>query len=73
VENLEFLSDVVPKTTTYKQIKQRKEASAKAAPPPVNGQKTLDLQMGNDAAQASNGAIDHDTMDVDGAEESAAS
>ncbi|KAK4494951.1 hypothetical protein PRZ48_014307 [Zasmidium cellare] len=55
VENLEFLSDVVPRTVTYKQHKQKqaKEASNPAA---ANGQSTLDSHVGSKDAQAVNGA-----------------
>lgn len=71
VENLEFLSDVVPKTQTFKQYKQ-KQAKESAAPkensnPLPNGQKTLDNHVGAEEAgeaQATNGAT-HDAMDVD--------
>jgi hypothetical protein len=65
VENLEFLTDVVPKTQTYKQVKQKqaKEPAAKANGV-ANGQKTLDQHMGE--AQATNGAShDPESMDVD--------
>jgi len=68
VENLEFLTDVVPKTQTYKQVKQKqaKEPVAKANGV-ANGQKTLDQHMGDvSEAQATNGAShDPDSMDVD--------
>lgn len=68
VENLEFLTDVVPKTQTYKQIKQKqaKEPAAKANGI-ANGQKTLDQHMGDAGdAQATNGAShDSESMDVD--------
>ncbi|WPH04695.1 Hypothetical protein R9X50_00758800 [Acrodontium crateriforme] len=75
VENLEFLSDVVPKTTTYKQYKQKqaKEAAIAAAggAKPTNGaahdQGTLDRHMAIPvvpAQPAMNG--DHpDAMDID--------
>ncbi|KAL1587368.1 hypothetical protein WHR41_03974 [Cladosporium halotolerans] len=68
VENLEFLTDVVPKTQTYKQAKQKqaKEPAAKANGA-TNGQKTLDQHMGEGAEeQATNGAAhDPESMDVD--------
>ncbi|KAF2164792.1 hypothetical protein M409DRAFT_67536 [Zasmidium cellare ATCC 36951] len=57
VENLEFLSDVVPRTVSYKQHKQKlaKEANNPAA---GNGQSTLDRHVGSKEAQATNGASD---------------
>ena len=69
VENLEFLTDVVPKTQTYKQVKAKmaaKEPTAKANGV-ANGQRTLDQHMGDAGeAQATNGAShDPDSMDVD--------
>lgn len=66
VENLEFLTDVVPKTQSYKQVKQKqaKESAAKTNGM-ANGQKTLDTHMGGDG-QATNGAAhDPESMDVD--------
>lgn len=65
VENLEFLSDVVPKTATYKQVRQRqatKEAAAQAGPV-GRGQSTLDRHM--EGAQATNGAFASDRMAED--------
>lgn len=68
VENLEFLTDVVPKTQTYKQVKQKqtKEPAAKANGA-TNGQRTLDQHMGDGAEdQATNGAVhEAEEMDVD--------
>lgn len=61
VENLEFLSDVVPRTMTYKQFKQKQAAKPEAAAH-QNGQGTLDGHLGAKDAQATNGA---DAMDVD--------
>ncbi|KXS99746.1 hypothetical protein AC578_10401 [Pseudocercospora eumusae] len=65
VDNLEFLSDVVPRTQTYKQFKQKQ---AKEAAAPANGvgsgQGTLDGHLGAKEAQATNGAA-LDAMDVD--------
>ena len=39
IDNLEFLADVIPKTTTYKQFKERKAREEAAAAQP--GQSTL--------------------------------
>ena len=68
MENLEFLTDVVPKTQTYKQVKAKmaKEPAAKANGV-ANGQRTLDQHMGDASeAQATNGAShDPESMDVD--------
>jgi hypothetical protein len=70
VENLEFLTDVVPKTQTYKQVKQKqaKEPAARANGA-ANGQRTLDQHMGNGGEdQATNGAVhEPEDMDVDDA------
>ncbi len=75
VENLEFLADVVPKTTTYKAVKQKSAKDGTAAAPNgglANGQGTLDGHMGGAQdraeAQATNGAA-HGKMDVDGGDE----
>ncbi|KAK0277854.1 hypothetical protein LTR35_009690 [Friedmanniomyces endolithicus] len=71
VENLEFLADVVPKTTTYKAVKQKSAKDGTAAAPNgglANGQGTLDGHMGGAQdraeAQATKGAA-HDKMDID--------
>lgn len=44
VDNLEFLSDVVPRTMTYREYKEKKARTAKAQEfqPLPNGQRTLD-------------------------------
>lgn len=72
VENLEFLTDVVPKTTTYKQFKQKQAkegSSAQANGSLANGQGTLDTHLGAaKEEQATNGAS-HEVMDVDDDEE----
>lgn len=50
IDNLEFLSDVIPKTTTYKQFKAKKareEAAAAAAGPAAPGQTTLQNGFGS--------------------------
>lgn len=63
MENLEFLTDVVPKTTTYKQHKQ-KQAKDSSANGLAHGQTTLD-----GVEQATDGADqDHPMEDVVGAE-----
>ena len=68
VENLEFLTDVVPKTQTYKQVKQKQaepRTTTKKRDPA--GQKTLDQAEGQSGEhQATNGAShDPESMDVD--------
>ncbi|KAI6864052.1 hypothetical protein KC338_g5641 [Hortaea werneckii] len=77
VENLEFLADVVPKTMTMKQFKQ-KQAKEDAARPAsgtngtsANGQGTLDSHLGAKATegQAVNGASHEESMEVDEDEE----
>ena len=63
MENLEFLSDVVPKTTTYRTFKQKQNAGITGAqqlqPQQSNGQSKLDTHMTTSAVgeqQATNGA-----------------
>ncbi|KAI7239885.1 hypothetical protein KC330_g1605 [Hortaea werneckii] len=77
VENLEFLADVVPKTMTMKQFKQ-KQAKEDAVRPALgtngtsaNGQGTLDSHLGAKATegQAVNGASHEESMEVDDDEE----
>ena len=65
VDNLEFLSDVVPRTMTFKQFKLR-QPKDNAAPSNglANGQGPLDRHMGAKDAQPTNGAP-LDIMDVD--------
>ena len=62
------MTDVVPKTQTYKQFKakqaQQQAALAQPASGPANGQGTLDAHMGAAEQQATNGAS-HDAMEVD--------
>ena len=72
MENLEFLSDVVPKTTTYKQYKQKQAKEGQAAEQTnglAKGQGTLDHHLGGAGEeQAINGA-NHEAMDVDDEED----
>jgi hypothetical protein len=42
IDNLDFLSDVIPKTTTYRQFKEKKAKEAKQASEVEAGQMTLD-------------------------------
>ena len=70
VENLEFLTDVVPKTQTYKQVKQKQAKEPAARTNGVaNGQRTLDQHMGEAGeGQATNGAAhEPEDMDIDNA------
>ncbi|KAI7283760.1 hypothetical protein KC345_g2755 [Hortaea werneckii] len=77
VENLEFLADVVPKTMTMKQFKQKQAKEDAARPAPgtngtsANGQGTLDSHLGAKATegQAVNGASHEESMEVDEDEE----
>lgn len=39
---MEFLTDVIPRTTTYKEFKEKKARAVKAVEPLPNGQTTLD-------------------------------
>jgi hypothetical protein len=66
VENLEFLTDVVPKTQTYKQVKQKQAKESAARTNGIaNGQRTLDQHIGERAEdQATNGAS-HEAEDMD--------
>ncbi|KAK3113782.1 hypothetical protein LTR53_008589 [Teratosphaeriaceae sp. CCFEE 6253] len=75
VENLEFLSDVVPKTATYKQVKEKQAKDGGAVQANgglAKGQGTLDGHVGGaqgqDGEQATNGAA-HEKMDLDGADD----
>lgn len=42
IDNLEFLSDVIPRTTTFKEYKEKKARAAGIDGPLPNGQTTLD-------------------------------
>lgn len=43
IDNLQFLEDVIPQTTTYREYKARRANKATKVPPPLqNGQTTLD-------------------------------
>ena len=42
IDNLEFLSDVIPRTTTFKEFKAKKARAARIDDPLQNGQTTLD-------------------------------
>lgn len=42
IDNLEFLSDVIPRTTTFKEYKEKKARAARTDRPLQNGQTTLD-------------------------------
>ncbi len=46
IDNLEFLSDVIPRTTTYREYKEKKSKAARGSEPLPNGQTTLDLRHG---------------------------
>ncbi|KAK9618715.1 hypothetical protein V6Z94_005731 [Aspergillus fumigatus] len=45
IDNLEFLADVIPKTTTYKQFKEKKEKEANKDAAFEKGQRTLNGTM----------------------------
>jgi len=60
IDNLEFLADVIPKTTTYRQFKEKKareeaEAAAAAQPGQTTLQNGVNGQMGVHTAQDSHG------------------
>ena len=42
IDNLSFLEDIVPKTSTYREYKSRRARSAQESAPLQNGQTTLD-------------------------------
>lgn len=42
IDNLEFLSDVIPKTTTFREFKEKKTRTMKPNAPLLSGQTTLD-------------------------------
>ena len=42
IDNLQFLDDVIPQTTTYRQFKAKKAKAAQNTQPLQNGQTTLD-------------------------------
>ncbi|KAL8702843.1 MAG: hypothetical protein Q9201_003983 [Fulgogasparrea decipioides] len=42
IDNLEFLADVIPKTTTYREYKEKKAKTARSNAPLSSGQTTLD-------------------------------
>lgn len=44
IDNLEFLSDVIPRTTTFKEYKEKKARAARRGGPLQNGQTTLDVR-----------------------------
>ena len=73
VENLEFLTDVVPKTVPYKQVKQKQTKESAQGNGVSVGQGTLDGHVeGGREEQATNGARDEGMeveVDVDGEEE----
>lgn len=66
IDNLQFLEDVIPQTTTYREYKARRANKAIKAPQPLqNGQTTLDgshalpqQEMDEDQAEASGVALD---------------
>lgn len=41
IDNLEFLADVIPKTTTYKQFKEKRAKESSKDPTMEKGQRTL--------------------------------
>jgi len=56
IDNLEFLADVIPKTTTYKQFKEKKAKDVTKQNDMEKGQRTL-----NGNGPASNGAMPEET------------
>ncbi|KAJ5279682.1 hypothetical protein N7478_005054 [Penicillium angulare] len=56
IDNLEFLADVIPKTTTYKQFKEKRAKDAAAAGELEKGQQTLNGTAAAAAAAEQNGA-----------------
>lgn len=64
-DNLEFLSDVIPKTTTYKQFKEKKAKDAAGQSAMEKGQRTLN---GASAAPAAANGMDTDNTSPQGEE-----
>jgi hypothetical protein len=64
IENLEFLSDVIPKTTTYKQFKEKKSKEAATESGTSKGQRLLNgrgmLKNGGDHAGTESAADGRD-------------
>lgn len=49
IDNLEFLADVIPKTTTYKQFKEKRAKEASKEAEIEKGQRTLNGAVANKA------------------------
>ncbi|KAJ5757756.1 uncharacterized protein N7511_006450 [Penicillium nucicola] len=64
-DNLEFLSDVIPKTTTYRQFKEKKAKDAAGQSAMEKGQRTLN---GADAAPTSANGMDTENATPQGEE-----
>ncbi|KAJ6119911.1 hypothetical protein N7523_004191 [Penicillium sp. IBT 18751x] len=58
IDNLEFLADVIPKTTTYKQFKEKKAKDAAKSVEMEKGQRTLN---GSDAPTGNTNGTDPNT------------
>ncbi|KAL5356023.1 histone-fold-containing protein [Aspergillus floccosus] len=58
IDNLEFLADVIPKTTTYKQFKEKRAKEVSKEAEVEKGQRTLNGIVPNKGE--TNGAMEHD-------------
>ncbi|KAK5121516.1 hypothetical protein LTR85_005349 [Meristemomyces frigidus] len=65
VENLEFLTDVVPKTVPYKQYKQKQAKEGAQANGAAKGQGTLDGHMGGAKEEQATNDASHEPMELD--------
>ena len=62
IDNLSFLEDIVPRTTTYREFKSRKARANQESAPLQNGQTTLDSSSNRTPAQRP--AIQSSPIDV---------
>ena len=63
IDNLEFLSDVIPRTTTFKEYKEKKARAARIDGPLQNGQTTLDGRRSLPQRPVARGGTDENAID----------
>ena len=71
IDNLEFLSDVIPRTSTFKEYKEKKARATRGSVPLQTGQTTLyTLQPHSNRTEKTNGlhdiTMDDETVSADG-------
>ena len=71
IDNLEFLSDVIPRTTTYREFKEKRIRAAKPKVPLQTGQTTLDsihprANLPIQSIEGPNGSLGERTVSPDG-------